>query len=403
MRILYHHRTQAEDGQAVHIRSLQRAFEAEGHQVREVALVQRAPSSSGRAQKRAQKGGSPWRAVTRLPRFARELAEYVYTPVARPRIVAAARDARADFIYERYAFGNAAGVQAARRLGCPLVLEVNSPMVHELENTRGLSFPRLARRVETYVFRSADLVCVVTAVLADMLAAMGVERERLFVTPNGVHPELYRTRGEGARGEEARAAALRELGLEGEERVVLGFVGYYRSWHRIERVVAALARSELANAVLVLVGEGPARGEIAAAACAAGVEQRVVFAGPRRHDAIPGLLAAFDVALLPAINPYASPLKLFEYMAAGLPVVAPDQPNLREILVDGANALLVPPEGEGGAVGEDEALAGALERLARDRGLRDRLGAAARATVEERDLTWRGNARRVVAAVEALA
>lgn len=391
MKILYHHRTQAEDGQAVHIRALQQAFREEGHEVREVALVARsdaAPAKSGPAQP-APAGGSKWGLVTRLPRFARELAEYCYTPVARPKLMAAGRDLQPDFLYERYAFGNAAGVQAARRLKVPLVLEVNSPMVLELQNTRGLSFPGLARRLETSIFTRADLVCVVTGVLRDMLIDMGVAPERLIVTPNGVHPQLFEAPD--------RVAARRDLGL-GEasaDEVVLGFVGYYRDWHRLDLVIAALAREDLAHASLVLIGEGPAHDDLVRAAATAGVSQRVHFAGPRPHGRIPDLLPAFDLALVPSINPYASPLKLFEYMAAGLAVIAPDQPNLREVLADGENALLVPP-------GEGEALAEAIVRLAREADLRTRLGNAARTTVSERDLTWRGNARRVVAAVERL-
>jgi glycosyltransferase involved in cell wall biosynthesis len=160
-------------------------------------------------------------------------------------------------------------------------------------------------------------------------------------------------------------------------------------------VLDALEKAPLADARLVLVGEGPAHETLARRAQDAGLAGRVHFAGPRAHDAIPALLAAFDVALVPAINPYASPLKLYEYMAAGLAVVAPDQPNLRECLVDGDNALLVPP-GDGAALGR------ALARLAGDADLRARLGARARATIDERDLTWRGNARRVIEAVRGL-
>ena len=388
MKILYHHRTQAEDGQAVHIRALQQAFHEEGHEVREVALVARSADADEPASG-AKGGGSKWGLVTRLPRFARELAEYCYTPLARPKIMAAGRDLQPDFLYERYAFGNAAGVQAARRLKVPLVLEVNSPMVLELENTRGLSFPRLARRLETHIFTRADLVCVVTGVLRDMLIEMGVAPERLLVTPNGVHPQLFESPD--------RAAARRDLGLgqpAGDE-VVLGFVGYYRDWHRLDLVIAALARPDLAHASLVLIGEGPVHDDLVRAAAQAGVSERVHFAGPRPHDRIPDLLPAFDLALVPSINPYASPLKLFEYMAAGLAVIAPDQPNLREVLDHEQNAMLVPP-GDGGALAEG------IVQLAQDAELRARLGAAARITVAERDLTWRGNARRVVAAVEQL-
>jgi glycosyltransferase involved in cell wall biosynthesis len=388
MRILYHHRTQAEDGQAVHIRAMQRALAAEGHEVYEVALVRRAKEER-RAGSAAGRGAHFGRgALAHMPRFARELAEYAYTSYARPKLVAEGRRRGIDFLYERYAFGNMAGLQAARRLHKPLVLEVNSPMVLELSRTRGLAFPRLARRVERHVLTGADRVCAVSGVLARMLEAEGVARERLFVTPNGVDLELYPERA-GAR-EAARAA----LGLSPGE-LVLGFVGFYREWHRLELAVDALARPALERARLVLIGEGPARTAIERRAREAGVAGRVHLAEPRPHGEIPALLAAFDVALLPAINPYASPLKLIEYMAAARAIVAPDQENLRELLEHGRNALLVAP-------GDGQALAGALERLAEDPALRERLGRAARASVIERDLTWRGNARRVVAAVREL-
>jgi glycosyltransferase involved in cell wall biosynthesis len=384
VRILYHHRTQAEDGQAVHIRALQGAFRSLGHEVEEVALVSRAePAAAGTAHK-----SSPWGLVTRAPRAVRELAEYAYSGVARPRIVRAGRLRKPDFLYERYAFGNTAGVSAARRLGVPLVLEVNSPMVLELGRTRGLSWPSLAQRVERWIFQGADVVCAVSGVLRDLLVDAGVARERLIVTPNGVDLERYEHPN--------RAGARAELGLAVEQPgPVLGFVGYYRDWHRLELAIEALASPDLRSARLVLVGEGPAREALERCASTAGVSERVHFVGARPHDRIPALLPAFDVALVPAINPYASPLKLFEYMAAGLAVVAPDQPNLREVLSDGANGLLFP-------AGDGAALRAALERLALHSELRRSLGERARATVIERDLTWRANAERVLAAVRPL-
>lgn len=393
MNILYHHRTQAEDGQAVHIRSLVRAFEGLGHGVREVALVEKTGAADPAKGETAAPGGAegearafPWSLVGRVPRFVRELAEYTYTVPAARRLRAAIADARPDFIYERYAFGNAAGVKVARSEGIPLVLEVNSPMVLELSRTRGLSFPRHARRVETSIFKGADRVAVVTRVLGDMLVDMGVDPGRIFVTPNGVHLDQFASPD--------RVAAREDLGIGHVDGPVLGFTGYYRDWHRLDLVIDGMKDdAALGEAHLVLVGMGPVEGELRSRAIQRGVGDRVHFAGTRPHHRIPGILPAFDVGLVPAINPYASPLKLHEYMAAGVVPVAPDQPNLREVLADGVDSLLFPP-------GDGAALNRALGRLAADASLRETLGAAARSAITERDLTWEGNARRVVSEVE---
>lgn len=402
MRILYHHRTHAEDGQAVHIRALQQAFAAEGHEVHEVALVPRGGSRPEPARTGASGGGgvpvrpSRWAWVTRLPPTLRELAEYGYTVPARQRLVREAKRSRPDFIYERYAFGNAGGVLAARRLGVPLVLEVNSPLVLELSRTRGLTFEGLAHRVERFVFLSADCICVVSGVLREMLIEMGVPAKRLRVIPNGVHLERF----DGLDPKRSRAAARQRLGLPAESEngaggPVLGFAGYYRRWHKLDLAIQALTRPELAGARLVLIGWGPAHDRLQALARELAVGDRVLFAGSHSHDEIPDLLPAFDIALIPGINAYSSPLKLQEYMAAGLAVIAPDQPNLREVLSDRRDALLFKP-------GDAEGFTAAILELAADRELRRAIGEQARRVVTARDLTWRANARRVLAAVEEL-
>ena len=144
----------------------------------------------------------------------------------------------------------------------------------------------------------------------------------------------------------------------------------------------------------MIAGDGPARPGLAAQAERLGIADRVRFEGLVARERIPELLGGFDIALQPKAVDYASPLKLFEYMAAGCAIVAPDQANLREILEDGRDSLLVPPD-------EPAALWRAIERLAGDAVLRATLGAGARHTIARRDLTWAGNARRVVDAAEA--
>ena len=381
-RILYHHRTQAEDGQAVHIRRMIAAFREEGHEVLEEALVTRGDEPD--RSEESPEGEGRFSNLLRVPRLVREVAEHAYTWPATRRLVRAGRSFGPDLLYERYAFGNRAGVLASQRLGVPLVLEVNSPMVDELSRTRGLHLGGLARRSERWTFTQADLLCVVTEVLGGMLRDLGVAPERILVTPNGVDLDAYATPDP--------ASARADLGVP-EGVPVLGFVGWVRDWHRLDLVVEGLASPELSEAHLVVVGGGPAVPDLVTAAERAGVSQRLHLPGPRRHARTPVVLPAFDVALVPAINPYASPLKLHEYMAAGLATVAPDQPNLREVLTPGEDALLVPP-------GDGEALVDACARLVGDGDLRARLGSQARASLERQDLTWRGNVRRVLGALE---
>lgn len=393
MRILYHHRTKADDGQAVHIRSLQRAFAGLGHEVFEVGLVEHgkgdAPAND------AAKPARSWNWVDRIPRGARELLELGYSLPGRLKVAREMDRVRPDFVYERYAFGNAGGVLAARSRGVPIYLEVNSPMTLELGQTRGLTFPGLARRSERFVFTRATRVLCVTQVLADLLVELDVPQESILVTPNGVDLEAYARPFDP----DARAKAEALLGLSdtasGEAGCVFGFVGYYRDWHRLDLALEALREPGLEQARLVLIGEGPARPGLERKARELGVQERLTFAGKRAHSEIPKLLPAFDIGLIPAINSYASPLKLHEYMAAGLACVAPDQANLREVLEHDRDAVLVSP-------GDPEAFASALLDLAREPVRIRRLGLAARHTVETRELTWSGNARRVCQLHESL-
>jgi len=392
VRILYHHRIRGIDGQAVHVRALIRAFLDEGHEVREVALE---PVFARDAAAGCEGGRTarPWWGIDRLPRPLLELAEDSYSLVARRMIERAAAAFRPDFIYERYAFGNVGGVCAARRLGVPLVLEVNAPLVDEIRATRGLFMPAVARRLEAAALRRADLVCVVSRVLGRMVEERGARPGRVLAIQNAVDAERFRPADP-----ERRAAARRRLGLAdagGGDRLAIGFAGYVREWHGLDLVLACLLRPGLEGARLVVVGEGPGSRRLARRAAELGLAERVTLLGLRPYEEVPEVLAALDVAVISGAPPYASPLKLHEYMAAGLPVAAPDQENLREVLTDRENALLFAP-------GSEDALAAALAELAGDPELRRRLGARARESVLDEGRTWRGVARRVVAEAGAL-
>lgn len=376
LRILYSHRIQSRDGQAVHLEALVDALRAEGHTVRVVGppgFEQAALGGENRAIATLRR---------LLPPFAAELAELAYSIPSYLRLARAAAEFRPDAIYERYNLFYLSGAVLARRLGLPFLVEVNAPLAEERSRFGRLRLRRLARWSEAFVWRRADAVLPVTEVLAGHVLAAGADRARIRVIPNGIHPEEFPA------PPAPPAAAPAELRL--------GFVGFVREWHGLDRVVREIAAWQGAPRLsLLVVGEGPARPGLERLAAELGIADRVRFTGLAAREEVPGLIAGFDIALQPASVPYASPLKVFEYMAAARPIVAPDQPNLREVLEHGHTALLFDPARPG-------AMWEAVLRLATDPALRARLGDAARAEVFRRDLTWAGNARRVAALAAAL-
>lgn len=390
MRILYHHRTASRDGQAVHIEEMVAALRAAGHEVCVVAPAQ--PDAADADASAGTMGGEMgWvqRLRARLPKGAYELLELGYSLVAYRRLASAARAFKPDVIYERYNLYLLAGLWLKRRLGLPLLLEVNAPLVEERIRFGGLGLPALGRWAEDQVWRGADVVLPVTAVLGGHVHARGVPAERLVVIPNGINEAHFAAAPAMA---EAKAA----LGPGWNASLVLGFTGFVRSWHGVDRVIAWLASGRApAHARLLMVGDGPARAELEAQALGLGLAGRVHFTGVVPRQAVPALVAAFDVALQPAVVPYASPLKLFEYLALGKAVVGPRVPNLEEVLSDGDNALLFDPQAAG-------ALELALDRVCQDPELRLRIAQGAAASIARQGLTWRANADRVGAIAQAL-
>lgn len=395
MKILYHHRTRAGDAQGIHIAEIQRAFRLRGHEVVEVSLVEagaeaRADESGGEARGLA---GLAARAASRLPLPAKEAMELGYNLVAFRRLSQAIREHRPDFLYERYAANTFAGLAAARRHGVPFVLEVNSPLAREKAEHDGLFFRRLTASIERRLCAGADVTIAVTRVLAGILEEDGAPPGKVVVMPNGVRREF----GQGATPE-AGAAFRRGLGLP-QDAFVAGFVGWFRAWHGLERLVEIAASPEWRerNIHLVLAGDGPAMPTLREMREANGLEDRVVLCGPVPRGEIEAALAAFDVAVQPAVTSYACPMKILEYMAAGRAIVAPGSPNVRELLTHGETALLC-PGGPNPSAGE---LSAGVLALARDPGLRARLGEAARRRILDRGLLWEENARRVEELVEA--
>ena len=222
------------------------------------------------------------------------------------------------------------------------------------------------------LFGAASAIVAVSDGVGRYVEHWGVPSGRVHVLPNGVDTNRFQPHLEPAIAAEP-------------DTCVIGFVGTLKPWHGLLTLVDAFAIAHRSDPRLrlLIVGDGPQRTAVEQRIAETGIAQSVRLAGAVDPSAMPAMLASMDIAVAPYESMpdfYFSPLKLFEYMASGLAVVASAAGQIPEIVNDGANGLLVRP-------GDDVALATTILRVAGDASLRDRLGRAARLAVEQRH-TW---------------
>jgi glycosyltransferase involved in cell wall biosynthesis len=368
-------------GGSVHVRAVAEGLAALGHEVH-VAVGQGGPwpdrddGATGRVH---------WHAMR--PPLGRAELRWMRAGA----ITALARRVDAQCVMERYYNFGGEGVIAARRLGLPAVLEVNAPVI----DYPGSAKSRLDRALILEPMRRwRDAVC------------RGTD---LFITPN---PHILPAWVDGARVlavewgadvDHFRPDATGPLPFTPDRnRVVCVFAGAFRSWHGVVQLSAALARLHAQGERrlgAVFIGDGPER---ASAEHAARDVPGVTFTGAIPHAQLPQCLAAADIGVAPfdpgkhkplALGFYWSPLKIFEYMSSGLPVVAPRLPRIAHLVGDNEEGLLYDPA-------DPRTLDAALVRLT-DHTLRDRLGRAARIRAVAQ-YSWRAHCVAIDARLRAL-
>lgn len=283
-----------------------------------------------------------------------------------------------DAVYERHALFSFSAMEHAREAGIPGLLEVNAPLVEEQLRFRSLARVAEARAADSRCLAAAGAVLAVSRPLAERLEREAGARGRVHVVPNGVDISRF---GRGV------APALPAKAGE----VTIGFVGSLRPWHGVEQLVRAFVRlrEEFAPVRLLIVGDGPMRERLEAAS--AEHAEAVVMTGAVPPSAVPGLLASMDIAAAPYPRMdefYFSPLKLYEYMASGVAIVASAAGQVAEVIEDGGTGLLYEPDDAAG-------LHATLGRLIADPGLRRRLGSRAREVAGRRH-GWDSVASRIL-------
>lgn len=285
-----------------------------------------------------------------------------------------------NLVYERYSLWSFAGIDYAKSRGIPGILEVNAPLIQEQAKHRGLVDRTLAEQVAQQVFSTASAIIAVSEEIKTYIESYPGVSQRVYVIANGVNPERFSSRIESA------------LSIHSEPFTV-GFVGTLKPWHGLSILVEAFDRlhQTYTNTRLFIVGDGPERDNLVTELSARGLLEATHFTGTVTPDQIPGLLAKMTVAVAPYPHQsdfYFSPLKVYEYMAAGLPVVVSRIGQLRALIKDEINGVLCPP-------GDAVALAATLERLYHNPEWGKQLGKAARQTIQHHH-TWDAIAKRLL-------
>lgn len=370
MRILYHHRTLADGAEGIHIAEMVAAFRHLGHEVHVRGLAGGEGGATRQGLVRRLRSVAP-DAVFELASVGGNVVDYI----AVRRAIGAIRP---DFLYKRHARYDVGALYAALHAGIPAVLEVNclftGRQYHQFEP---LALDALAARLERRALTLSSVVLAVSTPLSREIDAAAPVQS--VVLPNGVDPQRF----DPARAKPDDVRFRHHLGTA----LTIGWAGVVREWHGLELLLEALV--SVPDAHLLLVGDGPARPAFERRASALGLASRVVVTGRIPHAQMSDHLAAMDIAVVANDGTgVASPMKLLEYMAMGLAVVAPSLDNIRDLVTDDTNGLLFTP-------GDSGSLAAVLRRLSGDESLRQRLGRSARLTVEQ-ERNWRLNAERVI-------
>lgn len=371
MKILYHHRIASKDGQYVHVEGMTTALKEAGHELHIVSPKFSDESDFG------SEGGIAAKLKALLPQWFYELLEFAYSLLVACKLIVAIIQFKPDVIYERYNTFQPAGVILAKLFGLPILQEVNAPLVAERSKYSGLTLKRFAKAIENFTWRSSSILLPVTDVLAGHLRAVGVPDNKIVVIPNGIHESFLADMDQRVKN---RAHS---------DSLVIGFTGFIHPWHGLDIALQAIAEVERKDIRFICVGEGDIRADLEKLAVKLGIADRVEFTGLVSREKIIDYVSQFDIALQPAVTEYASPLKLFEYLACGSLVIAPDMDNIREIL-DEKSALLF--EVTDSNANFKEQLVYALNNY----GALQDIRIAARELIESKGLTWQKNAERVV-------
>jgi len=242
--------------------------------------------------------------------------------------------------------------------------------VHEIFYKNTISQNNLKlKNIEIKVYKNIDKIICISRVLKDYLINLDIPKEKIHIVPDGVRDDWFNVE--------------RKLGK------YICYTGSLYRWKGVDILISAM--KYLPDEYLLIVGGGKRLNYLHELARQEGVLNRVKFTENVPHFVIPEYLKCAKIAVLPNIlegpSNFSSPLKLFEYMASGIPIVASNISAFREILKNGENAILFEP-------GNPNELAKGIKKILNNPKLSKKLSIAAKKEAE--NYTYKKRAERIL-------
>jgi len=391
--ILFHHRTRGRGAEGVHIRGVVKGLRQLNNHVDILSLPGAEPEAEEANTTVETKHQAPTKKSSfsilsdltkHVPEFVFELFELAFNLIAVLRLRKTVKEKSTNLIYERYSLFMFASVWWARRHNLPIVLEINDSC--QVQRVRSLTFKKLAAKIERWIFKNATGLVFISSRFKEVAEQAYGEIANSVVSPNGADLDKFII------DDNAGLALRRKLGIE--DKIVLGYVGAFVHWHGIDWFVDLVCErlKEKPELVLLLLGDGVAFEGIKNRAIAAGVESQVILPGKVPHQEVSSFLSAMDFGILPDSNDYGSPMKLFEFMAMGKGMVAPDFSPIAEVVKDNETSWLFPANNKQACIDK-------VFEIVNDKQTHKTVGLNARAYIEN-ERQWKHNAEQLLSLVK---
>ncbi|WP_010175091.1 glycosyltransferase family 4 protein [Bacillus coahuilensis] len=384
MKILYVSWMNSGEGSQIHAKEFIHGMETLGHTIIPVEL-------SLRSKEQIQKQHTgPTPPSSRFLDFKREIKSLLLNGPRLLRLRRLIKEHNPDFIINRYSIYDISPLLAKWIYKTPVMIEVNASAVFERELVGKYYFKGISTFLEKLLFSKADSLSVVSNELLHYFSQHGYDTTNVVVTPNGVDITKFEL-------DTPPPHSLSKLTTSWSANTVIGFMGSFQPWHGMERLVELMPELLKENPAirLLIVGDGKTRSKVEEKISELGVKDQVYITGFLDYKDIPGALNIMDIAIAPYHHIehfHFSPLKIFEYMAIGKPVIAPNLGQCRDLIQNNETGILLKEN-------TNEELKNAILYLTQNEDQRKLFGINARSFISEH-YTWVRNAERYIDAMK---